>query len=114
MLVPIAIGSPFHRFAASWRRSTCGALTLTTIFDWKSCPAFISRYVCVGRAKQYVQAWEQPRYGLIVQLNGSALPGTALMIVLHSDSMNSMPRNSGVSKVRRRSSKRRSGGMEED
>src|SRR3954470_20831304 len=35
------------------------------------------------------------------------------MIVLHSDSMNSMPRNSGVSKVRRRSSKRRSGGMGE-
>src|SRR4051812_28209769 len=34
------------------------------------------------------------------------------MMVLHSDSMNSMPRNSGVSKIRRRSSKRRSGGME--
>src|SRR4051812_48766925 len=47
----------------------------------------------------------------MVQLNGRAFPGTELMIVLHSDSMNSMPRNSGVSKVRRRSSKRRSGGI---
>src|SRR4029453_19428924 len=39
---------------------------------------------------QYEQAWEQPRYGLIDQLNGRKLPGTRLMIVLHSASMNSI------------------------
>ncbi len=49
---------------------------------------------------QYEQAWLHPRYGLIVQLKGRKLPGTRLMTVLASDSMNSMPRNSGVSNVR--------------
>ncbi len=44
--------SPFQRLAASCRRSTSGALTLTTIFFSKSEPAFISRNVWVGRAKQ--------------------------------------------------------------
>ena len=30
----------------------------------------MSRYLWVGRAKQYTQAWLQPRYGLTVQRNG--------------------------------------------
>ena len=49
-----------------------------------------------------MQACEHPRYGLIVQSNGRAPPGTRLMIDFASDSMNVMPRNSGVSKVFRR------------
>src|SRR5262245_22595934 len=44
--------SPFHFFAASWRRRTCVALILTTILVSKSRPASMSRKVCVGRAKQ--------------------------------------------------------------
>src|SRR5262245_22957824 len=97
--------SPFHRLAASWRRRTSGAFTFTTIFVSKSRPAFISRNVCVGRAKQYTQEWVHPRYGLIVQLNGRKFPGTLLMIDFASDSMNVMPRNSGVSNCRRAISK---------
>ena len=50
--VPIAMCSPFHRGAASSRRNTSGAFTLTTIFVSKSRPASMSRYVCVERAKQ--------------------------------------------------------------
>src|SRR2546428_13148069 len=41
----------------------------------------------------------------MVQLNGIALPGTWLMIVFASASMNVMPRNSGASNVRRATSK---------
>ena len=41
----------------------------------------------------------------MVQSNGMALPGTLLMTDLASTSMHSIPRNSGVSKVRRASSK---------
>lgn len=52
-------------------------------------------------AKHYVQACEHPRYGLIVHRKGNGPSGTRLTIVGHSTSMSSMPRNLGVSNVRR-------------
>ena len=70
MFVPSATCSPFHDGRASSARSTSGTLTLTTISLSKSRPALKSRYSCVGRAKQNLHAWEQPRYGLIVHGNG--------------------------------------------
>ena len=57
----MAMCSPFQRLAANSRRSTSGAFTFTTILVSKSRPAFMSRNVWVGRAKQYVQACVHPR-----------------------------------------------------
>ena len=68
--MPSATCSRFHERRASSTRTTSGALTLTTISRSKSRPASKSRYVWVGRAKQYLQACVHPRYGLIVHRNG--------------------------------------------
>ena len=51
-LVPMAMCSPCHLREFSSLRTRAGALTLTTIFESKSCPASRSRYVCELRAKQ--------------------------------------------------------------
>ncbi len=79
MFVPSAMCSRFQDGRDSSFRSTSGALTLTTISFSKSRPALKSRNSWVGRAKQKWQAWEQPRYGLTVQRNGTAdFAGTRL------------------------------------
>lgn len=70
MLVPTATCSRFHVGLETAARTSSGALTLTTISLSKSRPASKPRQVWVGRAKQYLQAWLHPRYGLIVQGNG--------------------------------------------
>jgi hypothetical protein len=70
VFVPSATCSPFHDGRASSARSNSGAFTLTTISLSKSRPALKSRYSCVGRAKQNLHEWVQPRNGLIVNLNG--------------------------------------------
>ena len=49
------------------------------------------------RAKQYTQAWEQPRYGLIVQLNGMREEAGSLLITERAwISKNVMPWKPGV------------------
>src|SRR5215217_4793046 len=72
--------SPFHDDRVSSARSTSGTLTLTTISFSKSRPALKSRYSCVGRAKQYLHAWLQPRYGLTVHSNGTRDAGGTRLI----------------------------------
>ena len=52
VFVPIATCSRFHDGRASSTRRTSGTLIFTTISRSKSRPAFMPRYVCVGRAKQ--------------------------------------------------------------
>ena len=81
VFVPSAIVSPAHLGSASSARSRSTALILTTMRSSKSLPPSRPRYSWVGRAKQYVQAWLQPRYGLMVNLNGTRAPsGTRLMM----------------------------------
>jgi hypothetical protein len=67
--------------------------------------------VCVPRAKQYVQAWLQPRYGFTVQEKGIAdAPGTWFNAEWHVTSWNVMPANSGVVTLRTNPSSRSSPG----
>src|SRR5215831_18351457 len=95
--MPTAMGSPPHRGEASSRRAASAALTLTTILELKSWPASRSRYVWLFRAKQYTQACEQPRYGLIVQLNGMREEAGSLLITERAwISKNVMPWKPGV------------------
>jgi hypothetical protein len=61
VLVPMAMASPFQRAGESSARSRSTALTFTTITVSKSRPASRPSHAWVGRAKQYVQAWLQPR-----------------------------------------------------
>jgi len=86
---------------ASSARSTSTTFVLTTICVSKSTPAPSSRYSCVGRAKQYLQACRQPRVGLMVHRNGICdAAGTLLSALRHSTSWNVTPANSGVRTVR--------------
>ena len=63
----------------------------------------------MGRAKQYTQACEQPRYGLMVQPKGIALwPGTRLSADLASTSWKVIPVDFGVCTLRTRLFKRAS------
>ena len=61
VFVPIAIGSPCQRLGATSTRSRSTAFTFTTITRSNSVDGSRPRYSCVGRAKQYVHAWLQPR-----------------------------------------------------